>query len=315
MPVSHAGSVKFAQSGREYLNSQMLGKVETETLSMVAENERARLIDEFRAWKSGVFSLTREIVDRRAFANGKDQLTALLKDLPARNFDPVFTLRIGDEAGEIQRTTHAAFRHAGHQPGMPETFSGLGFDLSAHERAVDAAKRFNQGIEISLYNRGVYDFLAKSDAEITSECNAVGSAWQGAFDTLESAPIDGMRDVLALAAAIPRGDHYHYGFSTGVTASGGRTATSDPVAYAEVVFNALIAVEFHRFMHDHLPTLALPHGMVAIVAEHDLLFVPHTHYRLPGPTACRQEPSPPPIRQAAPIPGKTAVFGRRTQRP
>lgn len=282
---------------------------------MVAENERARLIDEFRAWKSGVFSLTREIVDHRAFASGKDQLAAILKDLPVRSFDPVLALRISDEAGEIQRATHAAFRHAGYLPGMPETFTGLGFDLSAHERAIDTTKRFHQGIEISLYNRGVYDFLAKSDAEITSECNAVGSAWQGAFDTLESAPIDGMHDVLALAAAIPRGDDYRYGFSTGVTAAGERTATSDPVAYAEVVFNALIAVEFHRFMHDYLPTLALPHGLVAIVAEHDLLYVPHTHYRLPGPAVRERAPAPPPIRQAAPAPGKPAVFGRRTQRP
>jgi hypothetical protein len=282
---------------------------------MTVDSERARLIEAFRAWKSEIFALTREIVAQRAFSNGKDELAAILKDLPVRNFDPVLDLRISDGAGEIQRTTNAAFRHAGYQPGMPETFTGLGFDLSAHERAVDTAGGFHQGIEVSLYNRGVYDFLAKADAEIADECNAVGSAWQGAFDTIESAPIDGMHDVLALAATIPRGDHYHYGFVTEVTPTGTSTAAHEPLAYAEVVFNALIAVEFHRFMLDCLQKLDLPHSMVVIVAEHDLIYVPHTHYRLPGSAARERSPTPPSIRQVASTPGKTAVFGRRPQRP
>ncbi|MGQ3210970.1 hypothetical protein [Shinella sp.] len=282
---------------------------------MTMDSERARLIEAFRAWKSEIFALTREIVAQRAFSNGKDELAAILKDLPVRNFDPVLDLRISDEAGEIPRTTNAAFRHAGYQPGMPETFTGLGFDLSAHERAVDAAGRFHQGVEVSLYNRGVYDFLAKTDAEIADECTAVGSAWQGAFDAIESAPIGGMHDVLALAGTIPRGDHYQYGFVTEVTPTGASTAAHEPLAYAEVVFNALIAVEFHRFMRDCLANLDLPHSMVVIVAEHDLIYVPHTHYRLPGPAAREHSPTPPSIRQAASTPGKTAVFGRRPQRP
>lgn len=282
---------------------------------MTVDTGRARLVDAFRAWKSEIFALTREIVDRRAFSSGKDELAAILKGLPTRHFDPVLAFRFSDEAGEIRQATNAAFRHAGYRPGMPETFTGLGFDLSAHERVVDAAGRFHQGIEISLYNHEVYDFLAAPDAEIASECNAVASTWQGAFAAIESAPISGMHDVLALAAAIQRGDHHHYGFKFGIATSGERTTVRDPLAYAEVVFEALIAVEFHRFMHDYLPKLDLPHAMVVIVAEHDLIHVPHTHYRLAGPGARERQPGPSPIRKIAFTPGKSAVFGRRPQRP
>ncbi len=250
---------------------------------MTVDPERVRLIEEFRDWKKTIFTITQEIVERRAFADGKDHLAGVLKDLRVRAFDAVFGLRISDASGDIQRATELMFNIAHHRHGAIETFTGLEIDLSVHERARAADGRFVQGVELSLYQRSTYDFLARSDAEIAGEYNATASAWQGGFDALESTGLDGMQEVLAVVHAIPRGDDYYYGIVR-------EPLDRDLVAYAEVVFDALIAVEFHRCMHDIVAALVLPQEMVVIVGEHDILSVPHTHYRRPGSPAWRSAP-------------------------
>lgn len=261
---------------------------------MSVNPERVKLIEEFRAWQSSIFNVTRQIVGQGEFAAGKEHLAKTLKDMPIRDFDFVLELRIGDERHDIQRSISELFNALEHDRGGIDHIVGLGIDISDHEQLGDAKRGFTQGVDISLYNRNVYDFLARSDDDIRHEYAGSASKWQGNFDQVGVAEIDGMHDVLAFKRSIVRGDHARYGFVVQDAGTPQEKVGRDAAPYTETIFNALIAVEFHRFVHELVPRLTLPHDMVVIAGNHDMIYVPHTHYRAQGSPLWKGRPAPNP---------------------
>jgi len=261
---------------------------------MSVNPERAKLIEEFRAWQSSIFNVTRQIVDQREFAAGKEHLAKTLKDMPVRDFDFVLELGIGDERADIQRSISELFNALEYDRGGIDHIVGLGIDISDHEQLGDAKRGFTQGVDISLYNRNIYDFLARSDEDRRLQYAGSASKWQGNFDQVGVAEIDGMHDVLAFKRSIVRGDHARYGFVVQDAGTPHEKVGRDAAPYTETIFNALIAVEFHRFVHELVPRLTLPHDMVVIAGNHDMIYVPFTHYRAKGSPLWKGRPAPNP---------------------
>ena len=261
---------------------------------MSANSERAKLIEEFRAWKNNIFNVTRQIVDQREFAAGKEHLAKTLRDMPIRDFDFVLGLGIGDEKADIQRSISELFNAIEHDHGTIDQIVGLGIDISDHEQLGDAKHGFTQGVDVSLYNRNVYDFLVKSDEDIGLQYAATASKWQGGFDQVGVAEIDGMHEVLAFKRSIVRGDHSRYGFVVQDAGTASEKVGRDAAPYTETIFNALVAVEFHRFIYELVPQLTLPHDMVVVAGNHDMIYVPHTHYRVKGSPDWKGRPAPKP---------------------
>jgi len=261
---------------------------------MPVDSERTKLIEEFRTWKSNIFNVTRQIVDQREFAKGKEHLAKTLKDMPIRDFDFVLDLRIGDERADVQRAISELFNAMEHNRGSIDQIVGLGIDISAHEQLGDARQGFTQGVDVSLYNRNIYDFLARSDEDIRRQCAAGSSEWQGNFDEVGAALIDGMHEVLAFKKSIIRGEHARYGFVVQDAGTPNEKVGRDAAPYTETLFDALVAVEFHRFVHELVPRLILPHDMVVIAGNHDMIYVPYTHYRMKGSPLWKGRPTPKP---------------------
>ena len=302
---------------------------------MPVNAERVKLIEEFRAWQRNIFNVTRQIVDQREFAAGREYLAKTLKDMPLRDFDFVLELRIGDERADIQRSISELFNALEHDRGTIDQIVGLGIDISDHEQLGDATRGFTQGVDISLYNRNIYDFLAKSDDDIGREYARTASKWQGNFDEVDVALIDGMHDVIAFRKSIVRGDHSRSGFVVQDAGTPHEKVGRDAASYTETVFNALVAVEFHRFVHETVPRLVLPHDMVVIAGNHDMIYVPVTHYRAKGSPQWKSHPAPKPelaqtvddaYRSLAGMAqtarkfgifnaGKSRIFGRRVHKP
>lgn len=259
---------------------------------MSVNPERVKLIEEFRAWQGSIFNVTRQIVDQREFAAGKEHLAKTLKDMPIRDFDFVLELRIGDEKADVQRTMAELFNALEHDQGSIGQIVGLGIDISDHEQLGDAKRGFTQGVDVSLYNSNIYDFLAASDEDISRQYAATASEWQGNFERVDVAEIDGMHDVLAFKRSIVRGDHSRYGFVVQDAGTPYEKVGRDAAPYTETVFNALVAVEFHRFIYELVPRLTLPHDMVVIAGNHDMIYVPFTHYRAKGSPGWKSRPAP-----------------------
>lgn len=151
--------------------------------------------------------------------------------------------------------------------------------------------------------------------------------------------VTGMRGMLRLSAKLVREDHHSYGYTVTEAGTDRETVSRNPLAWTEIVANAMIALEFHRFMHSLIPRLKVPHDMVAVIGNHDLPHVPTTHYRLNGyAQGWKLEPGPSPdvikskeeaLRSIAnvvqdarmlehrtsPFAKPKAVFGRRTATP
>lgn len=249
---------------------------------MTNNTQRKKLMEEFLAWKNEIREITRDIVERRDFAGGRERLGEMLRAQPVRKFDTALDLRIEDKGGEVQGAVIKALHAIAQKKASVEDIVGIEFDISEHERQQKAENGYSQGIEITCYSRAAYDFLSASDADIRGECDASSTSWQGAFENIVSAGVDGMAEFLDVVHSIDNRGDYHNGIAPQAEGAGPDEFERDPVAYAEVLFNALEAVEYHRFMHDLALRLVLPHDMVVIVGEHDLPHVPRAFYRLKG---------------------------------
>lgn len=241
--------------------------------------ERKALIEEFQNHKHSVFDITRKVIQQREFSDGKEYIRKHLLDFPCREFDFFLNEKFSDPNNEIQKTIDIILMR--HKDNL-HRFSGLGFDLSDHAKSQDVSRVQYQGIEISLYNSNAYDFNSASDQELNKQCDSRQNEWQGQFDEVEEAYFAGADNYLKASATSKNCCDLNYGIASGNRSDGLIEYGRDPIAWTHIIFEALVAVEFHRFMHEVIPTLCVPHDMVFVIGEHDLLFVPHTFYRAKG---------------------------------
>ncbi len=254
-------------------------------------SERQRLMEEFRTWEKEIFALSEQIIRSRAFAQGKARLAEMLAENPCRDFDVALKLHLSDSDGDIQKTIDALFRTYAAGGNDPAAITGLGIDLSEHAQGGSLEHGYVQGVEINLYSKQCFDFLGSTDAELVAIYSTYGTPWQGGFEDIETADFDGMHDMVALERQHPVQGYERMGVVIENEGPDEQVRRSE-VAYARTLANALVAVEFHRFMHDLIPHLRLPHNMVIIVAEHDMLHIPQTHYRAAGAPGWQMEPGP-----------------------
>lgn len=254
-------------------------------------SERRRLIEELRIWEKDVFAVTQKIVDQQAFCEGKAHFTAMLQDLPVRDFDRVLDLHISDDLGYVPKEIDAVIGQYQFNGGAVDALGALAICMSAHGDITDADGRRFQNVELSLFTHDYFDFLGAPDADLASFVRQ--GDWLGEFVEEGEISVDGMHDMLILASELYTVNREYRAFLV-EDAGAEEVVARNEFAFARVVSNALVAVEFHRFAHALLPQLSLPREMIVVIGQHDLLHVPYTHYRLAANQKWSSNPRPDP---------------------
>jgi len=217
---------------------------------------------------SDVYSLIRE----KRFVEAKAKYSSVLETMECGLFASALELTITTPHDDLL----IAMSNLAASVSEPEKIKAVGFDFSAHEIYHDEGRIIGQGIEISLYSEDVYAFATASDEELTNQCEAVTSDWQGYFMDVAGHPLEGLGAVAKEFSDYLKGEVNH----SGILNAEETTAVVDEQAIALHVAKLLVAIEYHRYMADFIVDIEVPDDMVFIIGEHDEIEVPIVFYRI-----------------------------------
>lgn len=239
------------------------------------KSNRNKLVENFRDHELRIFGITADIIRTRDFNDGKTRLKSELLALPCRDYDFILEEKFSDPENAILKGFQTLLTR---NEKTISQYNGLQIDLAEPCVVYNDDGQHSHGVEISLFNKSDYDFCTASDEQLSKECNSASMEWDGCFEDMEAANFCGVQRYVETEYSGQKPEGFAFGIST-VDASAGMYKRNEK-AWSHTVFNALVAVEFHRMIHGILPSLEVPHDLVVIVGKNHLSFVPVTFYRV-----------------------------------
>jgi len=252
---------------------------------MTDANSRQAAIQNLRDFQEMSYADVYALIRQKRFDEAKAKYIAVLESMEIDLFSGALNINITTPHDNLLE----CMSEIASKVENPEKIRAVGFDLSAHAIYNDQNGRLNQGIEVSLYSDDAYHFATASDAELTMQCEAPASEWQGAFMDIASCGLDGLGSIVQQFA-----DHNQKQNNLqGIIEQENGIAIVDPVAIGRHVAKLLVAIEYHRYMADFVAEVEVPSEMIFIIGEHDEIEVPVVFYRV-GQEAVE-------VSQAAPV--------------
>ncbi len=239
------------------------------------KSNRDKLVGEFRDHEKNIFRITADAVRKREFSDGKNVLKNALLKGPYRDYDFILDEQFSDPQNAILNRIQTLLTR---NEKSGSEYNGLGIDLAEPSVVYNEGGKSHHGVEIGLYNKSEYDFCALSDVELNTQCDSPHRDWDGMFEDMEGADFEGAHRYVEKEYSGPKPEGFAFGISA-VDAEAGIFERNEK-AWSHAVFNALVAVEFHRMIHNIIPGLEVPHDMVVVVGQNHLPFVPVTFYRV-----------------------------------
>ena len=267
---------------------------------MTDANSRQVALQNLRDFQEMSYADVYALIRQKRFDEAREKYAAVLESMEVSQFSGALNVNITTPHDNLLE----CMSEMASKVENPEKIRAVGFDLSAHAIYNDQNGRLCQGIEVSLYSEDVYHFATASDAELTMQCEAPASEWQGAFMDIISCGLDGLGSIIQQFA-----DHNQKQNNLqGIIEHENGTVIVDPVAICRHVAKLLVAIEYHRYMADFVAEVEVPSEMIFIIGEHDEIEVPIVFYRVGqdqadvAPQAMPAEAEPIQVENAAPEP-------------